>query len=581
MAAIFAGCRDFTSPSSVPVDRIAASYAPNLAEEAPDVTTMIAPAVTVTDGSLPSSSALNVTFAHPIVAEVAFSSSVSGEKYSELYKTWSLKSFGVRGDVCTTSSSGRISFGSNAGIWNPCSPAIPDKVTEWVDTMRIRGTTSLGRNSHSTAMDWSASAATATIRPIPVEMKIRPLPYQGSTVEQLDEATVLLTGTSIELQPFNTPDTVRLMKTPLSAPLAAMIFTPDNGAPPVTCNGGWDTDPTFGQRQVYCRLINVTHSGTFTITAMANGKWQTKVMRIIKKRDFKVVPNPPDTLVGSTVRFIATMDGHEVPVEHWSWEGPGNGSVPLAMMSASSTSASVCPEGESFCDRMLDEVGTGSMTARLASGDSAFAPATARDTVCAPVVYNLGSGNTEVDSILNDPEVRKYLKLLWDSTGAHLIPVYLRTERGMTVYRDQSGKFIPFIHPVQQGDGLCTNSPYNHPNPPGQRVAVFHTHPINPNGSYTCSAIDTIPKINSDRWGGPSREDWTMSATVQPASYYVIDPVNIYRIKNYPNTPWDPTNPYSPWVPGYDGVLEPNQKVMFDPQYYQKVPRVIGSCTIA
>jgi hypothetical protein len=87
VATLSFGCRDTLSPNGAAIP-INSSYVPNYSEQAPDVTTMTAPGMTVINGSLPTSSAPDVVFAHPILAEVVFSSSGSAERFYPLYNTW-------------------------------------------------------------------------------------------------------------------------------------------------------------------------------------------------------------------------------------------------------------------------------------------------------------------------------------------------------------------------------------------------------------------------------------------------------------------------------------------------------------
>jgi hypothetical protein len=389
------GCRDITNPSIVPIESVRASYVPNYALETPE-TTMTVPSYAGT-GMLPTASAPGITVAHYTAVELTFYSSVTGTS-----SNGSTTSFGVRGQHCPYSTHGSLAFGSNGGgVLNLCvfAPAGQQQLaTTVVDTTGIQGSVGLDRRSHSSTMTWSASPATVTIRPIPVELKVQGLNHLGSTVVHLDESTILLTGSAVQLELRSDPEIVKV-RTGLWLQTGGVQFQPDSG-PAITCN---PTLNVSGTRRARCPLSGITRSGTLTVTALANGKWQTKELRIIRNQDFILTPDPPSAFVDDSITFTATVNGIQVPVASWRWQGP---------VAADTTHD--CIAGDVSCKQKLVFIGQGRMTAFLANNDSAGATVTAQDTIPCPTGDD-GSPEYRSDRRLTVPEAAEAARRTGDA----------------------------------------------------------------------------------------------------------------------------------------------------------------------
>jgi hypothetical protein len=567
---LVAGCRDVLQPRALPIDDILGSYVPDASQETPDGVTWTVPSDQAS-GSLPARSSPLRNIKHGTVVEVEFRSSITG--YPNVIPGPPGLNLGIRGDYNCYTQAANLTFGSNVWtIWNACTtrPQItPNGATVWVDTVGIKGDVGLGRNSRAASAatgcgnaneppcyTWVASEATATIRVLDVELKIGATPtYSGSKAVKLDDETILLTGTNIEFQAYNDPYTLKGMGTEVWVQhYDAMEFRSFDGTLVKKCNW-W----SHGGR---CQMWGMTKSGTMKITALSNGKWKTKTVRVIVNRDFKVTPSPPDTLVGGTVKFTATVDGQEVPVGHWWWDGPGSSS---AMMTANSTAlrASDCPVGTPECEKVMEAVGTGKMTARLASGDSAWADAAARDTTC-----------WTDDDVLDDPVVRHSLLDLWSRADPENLDTWNRREQNATVFDSAN---VTEVWIFSAGANTACTSTFNHVTRPGwTRIADIHVHPRDPYELYACTSSD-YGDVDGYYWGGLSPGD-VRTALVNKGNaayrgFYILDKRNILRFRPTYPSPTDDQYWYNHLRK--DGSIEraPDPQLIRDSLFYWALPR--------
>jgi hypothetical protein len=541
-----AGCRDITNPATIPVESIQASYTPDYSRETPEVT-MTVPGYSGT-GMLYSASAPKIKVAHHTAVELTFYSSVTG-----VSSTGSTTSFGVRGSTCPYSNNGVLQFGSASGILNLCvfAPAGTAQLAiTVVDTFAVRDSVALSRNSHPSTMTWSASPATVRIRPVDVDLGVRGKSYLGSTVVSLDESTMLLSGSGIQLEVYNVPEVVKV-RTGLWVQTGGIRFQPDSGAAK-TCTPSNDVG---GKALTTCVMTGIDRSGTLTVDALVNGKWKKKELKVIRKQNFVLTPDSSSAFVDDSIRFTATMDGHEVPVEQWRWKGP-----------IEPDTTHECTSGGPTCDQKLVFIGPGTMTAYLADSDSASATVTAQDTVPCPTG----------DPIIDNRAFRAGFDSAWSLSNPNTLPFYNRVETQMLLYMQgrQVRSYVPTPNPPT--DSACVNQPVGRETYPGTFIGRGHVHPSRKNDTIECQPGKKGQYKYT--YGGPSAADWR-SVTGAGGCQYIVDAQNIIRYCALPTSPADGmSDNYWTWKGHPNGAGEhlprPNKLKPFTTVY----PRKVGSC---
>jgi hypothetical protein len=265
------------------------------------------------------------------------------------------------------------------------------------------------------------------------------------------------------------------------------------------------------------------------------------------------------------VKFTATVDGHAVPVGHWWWDGPELASTRM-VANSSGLRASDCPAKVPECEKVFEAVGSGRMTARLASGDTAWANAEAKDTTC-------WTG----DYVLDNRAVRQQLPRLWQLSYTDSTDSWKRIEQSFSVYESGDSTWIRYN---PSGANTACRAVIERGRSPGWvLIAEFHTHPHKP-GQYVQCFQGAVPYQYKYEWGGPSPADWrgvVDTTGVDSAAFagsYMLDEDNIVRIMNtYPpvtdSTHWFNFQGISV-VPG--GQLPPVQRApdpqkIWDPKY--------------
>jgi len=146
------------------------------------------------------------------------------------------------------------------------------------------------------------------------------------------------------------------------------------------------------------------------------------------------------------------------------------------------------------------------------------------------------------DSLLDDPKIRKMIKMSLDSSDANAAP-NLRKERWWGRFQRADGTVLDSLAPITPSTGPCANSP----SMLGQPILLLHghSHPFTPK-----SNTDTLPRSQSDcpssggyvpplnqprkLAAGPSANDFTSGAGLP---FFLVDKKNVYQIGNY-----DPLN---------------------------------------
>jgi hypothetical protein len=549
------GCRDATSPANAPIESIHATYTPDYSQETPDSIPLTVPSAT-SQGMLPGASSPSVSIQHPTVMEIEFYSSVTATPNTNPGP--GAMDLGLSGEHCTNSSSAAISLGSDMGIWRACqtTPQMPKSAKQWVDTVKVRGNTGLSRAPHPGATtewcgnsgqppcySWSASPATARMRPLAVQMKLRGLPNGSSTVTHLDERTVLLTGPHIEIEAFNAPATIKGLSTGLAVDWRSVVFHQEDGT--VRYCNQWPDNVTYTR----CVLWSVTKNGTLYMTGMANGKWRQSSLRVIVNTNFTLTATPTAAPVDETVQFVARVNGTEVPVARWEWRG-----------GIDADSLVDCRAGEGTCEQRMRAAGSGTMTAYLADSSAASATVTVQDPICEPI---------HDDPLLNHPNVRAGLRILWELSNPDADRFWHRIERTMSVY-EENGDTLVYIHPPGNNTA-CSAS--RQPSP-GKPLATVHTHSARFGELVTC--FDGDPKAGeySNEFGGGSAGDWQdVTKHKDSVPSLVLDRDSIFVL--LPGMP-PPPNP-SAWY--WDKQLKeyaPLSTVW--PNYYRKAGRLAGTC---
>jgi hypothetical protein len=374
-----------------------------------------------------------------------------------------------------------------------------------------------------------------------------------STLTVAVDSSFVVPGSAVEFTWGASPAYVEGQQMPVVVDSTRWIPDPDSlgGSPadqPTTGNNACD----YSIQQGHCKR-RVIGSGTFVAKVYVNGKRFAGTMHVSIPR-FRLTPFKKTGAIDRQVTFTPAFDDF-APFTNATWHW-------VADVGAGQTGE--CATGVTPCARNVHENGT--MTVTVLRGGYPFT-ASAHVTVV-PCAQN--------DSILDDPAVRKALDSLWKLSRPDTNSV--RIERGMAVY-DSLGTTVFRINPIDSTtDNACQNKGtiVTYPAPGMTLLAAFHTHPAHVGETVQCTSTKSL--VYSNQYGGPSYNDWGVSATFTPRiPFYVMDKDEIYRMFDYPG----PSTP-NYWLDAVNGQGEPVQvpNKQYWPFYFQHKKRQQSSCTI-